>query len=309
MVRAHMVGMADHWLWTVRRLTTTRHLSPAGTPARHPDYARSTTVCTLIPPHDTTPARPARLAPLGSRPSTAAAAFYGTAQRITHLHQGCVYPSDAHQSARSEGVGEATGAPPTTTPSRSPRTPRTTTPARARRLAPGPAGSREPRPCRTGSRRRAASPVRALPPDQWRPARPASRRARRQWVAAYDQHGRPVPCQGADDQLHQLVADWFVAAREHGLIETQMLTTTTRDEAHALNHLARQARVAAGNLDDSTALVVGDRLFAESDRVLPLRNQSTAPTTAATGCGTATAPPASTTRQASCTSLSTPAPR
>ncbi len=93
-----------------------------------------------------------------------------------------------------------------------------------------------------------------------------------EWVAAYDQHGRLVPCQGADDQLHQLVADWFVAAREHGLVETQMLTAT-RDEAHALNDLARQARVAAGDLDDSTALVVGDRLFAEGDRVLALRNQ------------------------------------
>jgi Ti-type conjugative transfer relaxase TraA len=93
-----------------------------------------------------------------------------------------------------------------------------------------------------------------------------------EWLAAYDQHGRLVPCQGADDQLHQLVADWFVAARERGPIETQMLTAT-RDDAHALNHLARQARVAAGDLDDSAALAVGDRLFAEGDRVLALRNQ------------------------------------
>lgn len=93
-----------------------------------------------------------------------------------------------------------------------------------------------------------------------------------QWVAAYDQHGRLVPCQGANDQLHQLVADWYVATQEQGLIETQMFAAT-RDEAHALNQLGRAARAAAGELDDATALTVGDRLFADGDRVLALRNE------------------------------------
>lgn len=93
-----------------------------------------------------------------------------------------------------------------------------------------------------------------------------------EWIAAYDQHGRLVPCQGADDQLHQLVADWYVATREHGLIETQMFAVT-RDDAHALNQLGRSARIGAGELDDATALTVGDRLFAEGDRVLALRNE------------------------------------
>jgi Ti-type conjugative transfer relaxase TraA len=93
-----------------------------------------------------------------------------------------------------------------------------------------------------------------------------------EWVAAYDQHGRLVPCQGADDQLHAVVSDWWVASREHGLIETQMFATS-RDDAHALNQLARQARVTADELDDSRALVVGDRLFADGDRVLALRNE------------------------------------
>jgi len=93
-----------------------------------------------------------------------------------------------------------------------------------------------------------------------------------EWIAAYEQHGRLVPCQGADDQLHQLVSDWYVATSEHGLIEAQMFAVT-RDEAHALNQLGRAARVAAGELDDTTAFAVGDRLFADGDRVLALRNE------------------------------------
>ena len=93
-----------------------------------------------------------------------------------------------------------------------------------------------------------------------------------EWIAAYDQHDRLVPCRGADDQLQAVVSDWWVASREHGLIETQMFAAT-RDDAHALNQLARAARVTAGELDDGHALAVRDRLFADGDRVLALRNE------------------------------------
>jgi Ti-type conjugative transfer relaxase TraA len=93
-----------------------------------------------------------------------------------------------------------------------------------------------------------------------------------EWIAAYDQHGRLVPCQGADDQLQTLASDWYVATREHGLVETQMFAAT-REDAHALNQLGRATRVAAGELDDTAALAVGDRLFAQGDRVLALRNE------------------------------------
>ena len=46
-----------------------------------------------------------------------------------------------------------------------------------------------------------------------------------------------------------------------------------RDEAADLNHLARVTRVAAGELDDATALTVEGRTFARGDRVLALRNR------------------------------------
>ncbi len=93
-----------------------------------------------------------------------------------------------------------------------------------------------------------------------------------QWIAAYDRHGRLIPTQSADDQLQQLVSDWYVATREHGLIETQMFATT-REDAQALNQLGRAARVAAGELDDTAALTIGDRQFTHGDRVLALRNE------------------------------------
>lgn len=93
-----------------------------------------------------------------------------------------------------------------------------------------------------------------------------------EWIAAYDQHGRLVPCRSADEQTRTLVSDWYVAAREHGMEESVMLAGR-RDEAADLNHLARATRVAAGELDDATALTVEGRTFAQGDRVLALRNR------------------------------------
>ena len=63
-----------------------------------------------------------------------------------------------------------------------------------------------------------------------------------------------------------------VGTGENGLIETQMFAAT-RDDADALNRLARAARVTAGELDDTKTLVVGGRAFAVDDRVLALRNE------------------------------------
>jgi hypothetical protein len=93
-----------------------------------------------------------------------------------------------------------------------------------------------------------------------------------EWIAAYDQHGRLVPCRSADEQTRTLVADWYVAARQHGMEQTVMLAGR-RDEAADLNHLARATRVAAGELNDATALTVEGRTFAQGDRVLALRNR------------------------------------
>jgi Ti-type conjugative transfer relaxase TraA len=93
-----------------------------------------------------------------------------------------------------------------------------------------------------------------------------------EWIAAYDQHGRLVPCRSADEQTRTLVSDWYVAARERGMEQTVMLAGR-RDEAADLNHLARTTRVAAGELDDTTALTVNGRSFAQGDRVLALRNR------------------------------------
>lgn len=93
-----------------------------------------------------------------------------------------------------------------------------------------------------------------------------------EWIAAYDQHGRLVPCKSADEQTRTLVSDWYVAARQHGMQDTVMLAGR-RDEAADLNHLARTTRVAAGELDDATALSVDGRTFAQGDRVLALRNR------------------------------------
>jgi Ti-type conjugative transfer relaxase TraA len=93
-----------------------------------------------------------------------------------------------------------------------------------------------------------------------------------EWIAAYDQHGRLVPCRSADEQTRTLVSDWYVAARQHGMEQTVMLAGR-RDEVADLNHLARSTRVAAGELDDTTALTVNDRSFAQGDRVLALRNR------------------------------------
>jgi Ti-type conjugative transfer relaxase TraA len=93
-----------------------------------------------------------------------------------------------------------------------------------------------------------------------------------EWIAAYDQHGRLVPCRSADEQTRALVSDWYVAAREHGMEQTVMLAGR-RDEVADLNHLARTTRVAASELDDATALTVNGRSFAEGDRVLALRNR------------------------------------
>lgn len=92
------------------------------------------------------------------------------------------------------------------------------------------------------------------------------------WVDAYDQHGRLVPCNGADEQVRAVVQDWWIAAREHGMQDTVMLATT-REDASELNQLARSARVAAGDFDDHAGLTVGERVFAEGDRVLALRNE------------------------------------
>jgi Ti-type conjugative transfer relaxase TraA len=93
-----------------------------------------------------------------------------------------------------------------------------------------------------------------------------------EWIAAYDQHGRLVPCRSVHEQTRTLVSDWYVAAREHGMEQTVMLAGR-RDEVADLNHLARTTRVAAGELDDLTALTVNGRGFAQGDRVLALRNR------------------------------------
>lgn len=92
------------------------------------------------------------------------------------------------------------------------------------------------------------------------------------WATAYEQYGRLVPCPGAEHQLRTLVEHWYVAAREHGLDSTLMLAPR-RDEVDELNHLARAARVAAGELDDAHALIVGGRAYTTGDRVLALRNR------------------------------------
>jgi conjugative relaxase-like TrwC/TraI family protein len=92
-----------------------------------------------------------------------------------------------------------------------------------------------------------------------------------EWVAAYERHGRLVPCANSDEQARALVSDWYVAARREGVDQTLVLAAR-RDEAEQLNQLARQARVAAGELDDQLALDVGGRLFAEGDRVMALYN-------------------------------------
>jgi Ti-type conjugative transfer relaxase TraA len=93
-----------------------------------------------------------------------------------------------------------------------------------------------------------------------------------EWIDAYDRHGRLVPCRSADEQTRALVSDWYVAAREHGMEQTVMLAGR-RDEVADLNHLARSTRVAAGELDDASALTVNGRSFAQGDRVLALRNR------------------------------------
>jgi Ti-type conjugative transfer relaxase TraA len=93
-----------------------------------------------------------------------------------------------------------------------------------------------------------------------------------EWIAAYDQHGRLVPCRSADEQTRTLVADWYVSARELGMEQTVMLAGR-RDEVTDLNHLARATRVAAGELDDAPALTVEGRTFTQGDRVLALRNR------------------------------------
>jgi Ti-type conjugative transfer relaxase TraA len=93
-----------------------------------------------------------------------------------------------------------------------------------------------------------------------------------EWIAAYDQHGRLVPCRSADEQTRTLVSDWYVAARQHGMEQTVMLAGR-RDEVADLNHLARSTRVAAGELNDATAFTVNGRTFAQGDRVLALRNR------------------------------------
>ncbi len=93
-----------------------------------------------------------------------------------------------------------------------------------------------------------------------------------EWIATYDRHGRLVPCRSADEQTRALVSDWYVAAREQGMEQTVMLAGR-RDEVADLNHLARTTKVAAGELDDATALIVNGRSFAEGDRVLALRNR------------------------------------
>lgn len=93
-----------------------------------------------------------------------------------------------------------------------------------------------------------------------------------EWIAAYDQHGRLVPCRNADEQTRTLVSDWYVAARQHGMEQTVILAGR-RDEVADLNHLARATRVAAGEFDDATALTVEGRTFAQGDRVLALRNR------------------------------------
>ena len=92
------------------------------------------------------------------------------------------------------------------------------------------------------------------------------------WAAAYEQHGRLVPCRGADQQLRTLVEDWYVAAREHGFDNALMLAPH-RHEVDDLNQLARAARIAAGDLDDTNALIVASRVYPPGDRVLALRNR------------------------------------
>ena len=91
------------------------------------------------------------------------------------------------------------------------------------------------------------------------------------WVEAYERHGRLVALGDPDEQLRVLCEDWYVAARQEGMDQTLMLAAR-RGEAEALNQLARGARVAAGELDDTSALAVGERLFAVDDRVLATRN-------------------------------------
>jgi len=92
-----------------------------------------------------------------------------------------------------------------------------------------------------------------------------------QWVAAYERHGRLVSTAGPDEQARALVEDWYVASRRDGMDQTLMLAGR-RHDVEALNQLARAARVAAGELDDTAALEVGDRLFTVGDRVMALRN-------------------------------------
>jgi len=93
----------------------------------------------------------------------------------------------------------------------------------------------------------------------------------KEWISAYDQHGRLVAFNDPDEQLRVLCEDWYVAARQGGMDQTLMLAGR-RGEVEALNQLARGARVAVGELDDTRALPVGDRLFAVDDRVLAHRN-------------------------------------
>lgn len=92
------------------------------------------------------------------------------------------------------------------------------------------------------------------------------------WAAAYERHGRLVPCPGPDAQMRAVVERWYVAGNEHGMVDTLMLASH-RHEVDDLNQLARAARVAAGELDDATALNAAERSFAEGDRVLALRNR------------------------------------
>jgi len=92
-----------------------------------------------------------------------------------------------------------------------------------------------------------------------------------QWVATYQRHGRLVSTAGPDEQARALVEDWYVASRRDGMDQTLMLASR-RHDVEALNQLARAARVAAGELDDTAALEVGGRLFTVGDRVMALRN-------------------------------------
>lgn len=92
------------------------------------------------------------------------------------------------------------------------------------------------------------------------------------WIDAYHHHGRLVACQDAEAQAQALVREWWVAAREHGHADAVMLAAS-RDDTAQLNQLARTARVAAGELDDTAALAVHGHRFAAGDRVLALRNR------------------------------------